>query len=48
MAVAIVISFPKKSKATPKPQKKKPGQKCTVLELLRAGWPAPSGKGGAR
>jgi hypothetical protein len=43
-----LIYFPKQSKPTPKPQKKKPGQKCTVLEWIRNGYqfpgkPAPGG-----
>jgi hypothetical protein len=47
MATGSVIYFPKQSK--PKPQKKKkPGQKCTVLEWTRNGYqfpgkPAPGG-----
>jgi hypothetical protein len=53
MATGSVIYFPKQSKLSPKPQKEKPGQKCTVLEWIRAGWQfpgksAPSDKGGAR
>jgi hypothetical protein len=47
-APGSVIHFPKQSKPTPKPRKKKPGQKCTVLEWIRNGWqfpgkPAPGG-----
>ncbi len=45
-APSSVIYFPKQSKPTPK--KKKPGQKCTVLEWIRNGYqfsgkPAPGG-----
>ena len=35
-ATGSVIYFPKQSKPTPK--KKKPGQKCTVLEWIRSGY----------
>ena len=47
MAISSVIHFPK-SKPTPKPNKKKPGQKATVLEWIRNGYhfpgkPAPRG-----
>jgi hypothetical protein len=47
-APGSVIHFPKHSKPTPKPRKKKPGQKCTVLEWIRDGYqfpgkPAPDG-----
>jgi hypothetical protein len=43
-----VIYFPKQSKPTPAPKKKKPGQKATVLEWIRNGYqfpgkPAPKG-----
>jgi hypothetical protein len=48
-----IIYFPKQSKPTPAPKKKKPRQKSTVLEWIRSGYvfprePAPSDKGGAR
>ncbi len=35
MSSRIVIPFPKRSKSTRKPNKKKPPQKCTVLEWIR-------------
>jgi hypothetical protein len=41
-AKCSVIYFPKQSKATPK--KKKPGQKCTVLEWIRNGYEFPGKK----
>ena len=52
MATGTLLYFPKQSKPTPKP-KKKPGQKCSVLEWICSGYvfpckPAPSGKGGVR
>lgn len=48
MAPSSLIYFPKQSKLKPKPKKKKPGQKCTVLEWIRHGYqfpgkPAPGG-----
>jgi hypothetical protein len=47
-ATGSVIYFPKQSK--PKPKKRKPGQKCTVLEWIRSGYqfPAKPITGGAR
>ena len=53
MATGSVILFPKQSKPAPKPQKKKPGKKSTVLEWIRSGYvfpgkPVPSDKGGAQ
>jgi hypothetical protein len=49
-APSSVIYFPKQSKPTPTPKKKKPGQKCTVLEWIRGGYqfPVKPAPGGAR
>ena len=52
-AASSVRCFPKQSKPTPKPKKKKPGQRYTVLEWIRSGYvfpgkPEPSDKGGAQ
>ena len=48
MSSRIVIDFPKQSNPTPKPNKKKSGQKCTVLEWIRNGYQFPGKPGGAR
>jgi hypothetical protein len=43
-ATRILIYFPKQSKLTPKPAKKKPGQKCSVLTWIRNGYQFPGKK----
>jgi hypothetical protein len=47
MSTGSVIYFPKQSKPAPKPKKKNPGQKSTVLEWIRNDYRFPS-PGGAR
>jgi hypothetical protein len=41
-AHSSVIYFPKQSKPAPTPEKKKPGQKCTVLKWIRNGYRFPA------